>query len=487
VKGSTQDKPLAEVVRDLHFDRADGILSITCGGVPSHVYFDRGTVFYCRSEQVDHRLDRVLVRWGLVPEAQVAGLLQRAGADVRGALVREGVFPDAASFDDFMARVLRERLLDVLGRAPASWEFAPQDVHELNTVTFKETTPNLVLEGARRLPDSAQALGPLQASRKPLTANARPPVRLESLRLSPSEGYVLSLVTGSATVADVASVSPLGDVETLRLLYGLLLLDVLQHPLSGGHRFSLAHLAERQQAEREKESAEEQRITAEYERVRSIDVLRFLPDLDGTDDERASQALRAYQEEWKPERFTPVVARRLRDRLLLIQARAGEALLARIEAGQRRRGGADAGRDQEDALGFKRMELSRSEAQSKAEADGRAAEEHVKRAQQAMRGKDYHAAVQLLQQALRLNETAEAQALLAECLAQNPRWAHRAEHAYRRAMELDAFDPNLPVALGRIYQRAGLKQRARECFERALEIQADCADAKAGLKELGRG
>jgi tetratricopeptide (TPR) repeat protein len=219
--------------------------------------------------------------------------------------------------------------------------------------------------------------------------------------------------------------------------------------------------------------------------VRGIDPLRFLEDAEDLAPEAHRERMRSYQEAWRPDRFSPTVAREMRQHLLLIQGRAGEALLARLEAGQRRRGG-EAPEAVDEAVGFKRMELSRSEAQSKQEVDSRRAEEHLRRAQQALRSKDYHEAVLVLQQAIRLNETAETQALLAEALAQNPRWAHRAEHAYRRAMELDQFDPRLPVALGRIYQRAGLTQRAREMFERALQIQPDFDEARRALKELPR-
>ena len=63
--------PLAEVLRDLHFDQADGVLTVRAEDRVWQMYLDRGAVFYCKVDAPDQRLDVLLVKWGLVQDGQV--------------------------------------------------------------------------------------------------------------------------------------------------------------------------------------------------------------------------------------------------------------------------------------------------------------------------------------------------------------------------------------------------------------------------------
>lgn len=488
----TPDRPLPEVVRDLFFDRADGVLTVSVPPARCEVFFAVGNVFYCKSDAPEQRLDRILVRWGLVPEHAVGGLVQRAGRDVRGALVREGVFPDAAAFDAFMGQVLRERIMELFAAPQAAFEFRAEDVRSLSSLPFHATTPNLVLEGVRRLGAGKRWLQPLVDDDPCLVLNDRPLVPVESLQMGPAEGYVLSQVTGTTPLSAACAVSPLGPEQTVRLLYALLILDVARHPAFVGYRFHVGELERRNVAEREQEGQEKETIAAEYRRVRAADLFQVVPDAAGLPPDDLREVIRAYTERWKPERFGEKVAKHMREELVLIAGRAGEALLVMMDAARRRAAPERAPAEgehltAEDAFRLKRLEFSKSETQTEIDRLEAAAGEYTRRAQEAMRKKDFHTAIQMARESVRLHETAAAQAILAEALAQNPHWAKKAEEAYLRAMQLDQFNAALPMALGRIYARHGLKERAKEQFQRTLEIQSDHAEAKAALKELKRG
>jgi tetratricopeptide (TPR) repeat protein len=484
--GDLRETPLPEVVRDLLFDRADGVLSVAAAA-RTDVYFDRGDVFYCRSDAPEQRLEALLVRWGLVAAPAVPALVARAGRDVRGTLVKEGVFPSAEAFDEFMAQILRERVMDLFTLEAGPWTFEPKDVRAMRQLAFPSTTPNVILEGARRLAGAERLLAPLVGDDPALQLNDRPAIRVEALQMSPTEGYVMSMVTGTTPVSEVARVSPLGKGETVRLLYALLVLDVLRHPSFVGHRFSLSFLAERSAAEQKRDKAERARVEAEYQRVRGIDLFQILEGGATMRPDDLRTAVKSYQEQWTPEKFSPRIAKEQREQLLLIAGRASELLLAAMDADRKQRqADSEAAASGEGEGGFKRMELSKSSAQEKKDREATQAQEHFRRACEAFRGKDYHHAVEFTREAIRLNETAEYQALLGDALSMNPLWGKRAEEAYLRAMQLDHFDPRLPLVLGRIYAKAGLKARAKEMFEKSLDIQADFEDAKAALKELKR-
>ena len=482
--------PLPETLRDLLFDQASGVLSVQGAGFRADVMLDRGSVIYCRSDAPAQKLENLLVKWGFATAEQVPHLVRSAGANVKAGLVQQGIFPTEAAFDDFMGQILRERVLELFAQPQAAFDFVVKDVSSLKQVAFPSSTPDVILEGCRRLANAATFLEPLKDDDVALQLNDRPAVTLESLHMAPAEGYVLSLVTGASVPAEIVRVSPLGAEETLRLLYALLVLDLVRHPAFTGQRFSILELRRKQAADQKRDAAEREIIDAEYRRVRALDLFHVVPNASTLDPDALRQAVKAYQENWKTDRFSSRIARDLREQLTLIQGRAGELLLAAMDAGRKQKAEADfqpaAADPADDGSKFKRLEFMKSDAQAQLDADHKMAQAYFARACEAYRGKDYHSTIQFVREAIRHHETAEYQALLGDALAMNPHWGKRAEEAYMRAMQLDQYDPRLPMALGRIYARAGLKQRAREQFDKALGIQPDLEDAKQAIRELGK-
>jgi tetratricopeptide (TPR) repeat protein len=484
-----QSHPLPEALRDLLFDQASGVLTVQAPNFRADVMLDRGSVIYCRSDAPAQKLENLLVKWGFATAEQVPGLVQRAGANVKAGLVREGIFPTEAAFDDFMGQILRERVVELFAQPQAAFDFQPKDVSSLKQVSFPSSTPDVILEGCRRLASAAALLEPLRADDVALQLNDRPAVTLQSLHMAPAEGYVLSLVTGASVPAEILRVSPLGPEETLRLLYALLVLDLVRHPAFAGRRFTIQELAQLQESDRRRDAAEREIIDAEYRRVRALDLFQIVPNAGTLDPDSLRAAVRSYQEKWRTDRFSTRIARDLREQLTLIQGRAGELLLAAMDAGRKHKAEAEAAGAAPEGGGddkFKRLEFMKSDAQAQADADQKMAQAYFSRACEAYRGKDYHSTVQFVREAIRRHETAEYQALLGDALSMNPHWGKKAEEAYMRAMQLDPYDPRLPLALGRIYARAGLKQRARDQFDKALTIQPDFEDAKLAMKELGK-
>ena len=59
-----------------------------------------------------------------------------------------------------------------------------------------------------------------------------------------------------------------------------------------------------------------------------------------------------------------------------------------------------------------------------------------------------------------------------------------AEQNYLKAAELDQWNPEYRVSLGRFYKRRGLKLRARKQFEEALELSPTHEGAQKELDAL---
>jgi len=97
---------------------------------------------------------------------------------------------------------------------------------------------------------------------------------------------------------------------------------------------------------------------------------------------------------------------------------------------------------------------------------------------------EYHSAIQLLEQAAKVDPQPEYFTLLGDCQAENPQWLDRAAFNYQRAVEMQPDDPSLQAKLGRVYERRGDVRRAQEAYEAALEVAPQMEQAQAGLMRL---
>ena len=106
----------------------------------------------------------------------------------------------------------------------------------------------------------------------------------------------------------------------------------------------------------------------------------------------------------------------------------------------------------------------------------------------AMREGDYFNAIQFGKLAISFNQSdARYFFLIADCQARNPegRWQRMAEDNYIKATQLDPWNADYWLSLGRFYKRRGLNLRARRQFEEALKLVPSSTKILEELKSLG--
>jgi Flp pilus assembly protein TadD len=88
--------------------------------------------------------------------------------------------------------------------------------------------------------------------------------------------------------------------------------------------------------------------------------------------------------------------------------------------------------------------------------------------------KEYHAAVHLLREAIKLDPTrAPYHYHLGIALIRNPRTRREAELHLAKAAELEPYNAQIRVKLGMLYKEAGLTKRAEQYFRAALQLDPD--------------
>jgi tetratricopeptide (TPR) repeat protein len=96
-----------------------------------------------------------------------------------------------------------------------------------------------------------------------------------------------------------------------------------------------------------------------------------------------------------------------------------------------------------------------------------------------------HSAIQLLEQAVKIDPQPEYYALLGQCQAENPNWVEKAIQSYHHAARLRPEDPELHAALGQLLERTGQLSQARREYEAALKEIPGFPEAEEGLARLG--
>jgi tetratricopeptide (TPR) repeat protein len=98
--------------------------------------------------------------------------------------------------------------------------------------------------------------------------------------------------------------------------------------------------------------------------------------------------------------------------------------------------------------------------------------------------KEYHAAVHLLREAIRLDATQPHYHFhLGLALIRNPRTRREAETHLSKASELDPYNPQIRVKLGLLYKEAGLAKKAEHYFNEALSLDPENRIAKRELSK----
>jgi tetratricopeptide (TPR) repeat protein len=141
-------------------------------------------------------------------------------------------------------------------------------------------------------------------------------------------------------------------------------------------------------------------------------------------------------------------------------------------------------RDYDRELGPAGWSASGAQAKSRGEENRDRARAHYNRAVALVAKEDYHFAVELLREAVRIDPQAKYFVLLAEIQVKNDLWLRHAAESYTRALELGGPDPRVEEALERVRRRmeAIASGRPVDAFE-----PAGRPEASASAQERGTG
>lgn len=489
MQATFSSQTLAEIFRDLYLGERSGVLELSRGNLEKKIFFDRGMILFAESGADDEDLGRRLVNEGKISPGALAEARRNISEskDLAQALVNRGLIGKETL--SHTVRYIVERVVQSAfqwegGSARFSDGWLLQEIFESDIVLTFE----VILSGI----GSMVEFGPIQEAMKGLDNRLRirrpTSVPVERLALSPAHGYILSRVDGSSRLQDIlALLPPTEESLTCRFLYGLLVMGVVSYdPPVGEGPFQIGTILRDHADNVALEKSQEKLILETYEGMKNKNPAEILGLPANPSREAIERAYQYAKERVSRDRILPRLREKLRSELTLIESRFVEAYLTLTQA-RSTDAGRDGGKPKEAALAddmLVRVELDKTRSKMAIEENAKLAEQYYLKAKKFLREGDYYNGIQYAKLAISYTpEDARLYFLLGDCQVKNPdaRWQRQAEQNYLKAVELDQWNAEYRVALGRFYKKRGLKLRARKQFEEALQVSPT---HEAALKEL---
>jgi len=230
IKGSLKEASLPDVIQLLFFGRRTGCLALADRQRFGSIYFDDGWITYATIVNRRDRVGDVLLRAGTITREQLdqALSMQRMA---RGRRLGEILVSLGALAPEELRRVLRiqleEAVYALFGWTSGTFTFEAGLRPEWESDLERINPENLLLEGARRI-DEWALIEKKIPSFDLVFALDRAALGNESLSYTESQRRILSLLDGVRDIREVADASGLADFDVAQALFGLITAGLAQ-------------------------------------------------------------------------------------------------------------------------------------------------------------------------------------------------------------------------------------------------------------------
>ncbi len=498
LQGNLQEKPLGQAIREIYTTRKTGILHVDSESVSRRLYFRKGSIVFANSSREEDRLGEFLISRGDIDRSafeRASRVMRETGQRFGRTLVELGFMTDEQMQASVLVQI--EHIIRALfSLTSGTYGFEKMDRPVERDIVLDISTGDTILRSIRETVSVdivRKELGDLSGV---LLHSENPLLLYQKISLDPSEGFILSRVDGVCSIAELASVSPLGEEETLKCVYGLMSAGVLELGESATSR-------PQRQAERKVRLPEPEVVVRTSQSVTSQPAQPKAKEetgaaaaekatLEGIATKHASLASTNHYEllEVDPEAtasgikaaYYTMVKRYHPDRHHSTNLKDMEGLLEELfvkisaayevlsDASERAAYDSMALRPKAKPKQTSSPPVAAAE-QPRPEINPKVlAHEHYDAARRSFDGMAYHDAIQFLREAVRLDPIEPAyHKLLATALTKNPLWIKEAEQSFMDALELNPDDVDCYLSLAEIYKESGMTTRAQRMYRKVLE------------------
>ena len=479
-KGKLDQKPVAELIREIGEASASGALRLSRDRAKAVVYFEKGDVAFAASNIRAHRLLEFLKRTGILDESAVGAFAPQATDDEVLKILVESRRIRADRVSTIRANHVTEVLRGVLLWTDGDWQFDPQ-VRIAGDTRVAIDAQRLLLESIRHLPATylSSRFADTSEQLELAHANGQPP------SLLPAEAFVLSRITGTTSLDELLAISGMNKEETLQSLYALAICGVVKRAAWETPEFNSSSPTARPAAKTE--SVPNNKIDTLDDFFARIARAANYYDLLGLGQQaNAGEIKNAYHSlarRYHPDRFHQADAQ-LRNQIESAFARVAQAYEVLGDQSTRATYDAKFGTSASPDAGAKPTTSEHSSASSKTPTGSRA-ESSFQQGVAAAKQRQPQQAVRFFAEAASLEpRCARYRAEYGRALIEDPRTRRLAEIELKAAIALEPDNTSYRVALAELYKALGLRRRAEGELQRALTADPKNTAARTLLASL---
>lgn len=470
ISGSVSEQSVLALLHNFYADKVTGILEVQLNGLAKQLFIEKGEVVFATSSDLRENLAYLLLRVGRITRQQFdkTDALTQATGKRQGALLVESGFITPKELFWGVKLQVSEIVFSLLSQQEGDYVFLKTPIPRSDIIILKLHTPSLVMEGLRRFFDPAQAewaVGPDDGFLRGVQAEEG---WLGTAVMTDEEMKIWKLVVPGNTVGKAIEESGLPRDMALRIIC----------------TFISAGLAERT----DEEVCVVERMDPDMVRVEATVFHGAMQgknhyEVLGVSTTATSKEIRsayvALSKKFHPDCHSVPELEDIRKILEEIFARITQAYDMLMDDVKRR--------DYDMFLATSapptRMSAHPKRSQDTDSAvDVEKAKSLFERGMVEFRKGNYWGAVDNFLWAVRLNPSCGQYYLYAgKCLQHMPRRLDEAEEYLLKAADIDKFNIENHVDLGRYYNKIGIKDKAESAFREALRLDPTNADALAAL------
>ncbi|HYA11389.1 MAG TPA: DUF4388 domain-containing protein [Thermodesulfovibrionales bacterium] len=471
IYGNLKHFPLSDIFLSLQRSEKTGILEMKNGPTLKKICIKNGDMIFATSNQEEDRLGEVLVKAGKLTLEQYYQSIEsmKKTGKRQGAVLVELGYLKPKDLIWAVTHQVEEIILSLFQWEDAEFEFKEIPLPSDEVITLKLSAANLIYRGIKRIDNFTY----LKDGFFPVDAvpdySADPMDLFQDIRLEPQDKEILFLIDGSRNVHDILSLSPLDNLQTMKMLYALMNARLIEITEKGQEREDTITEEILKEPEEELDSAFIDEVEGLFSRLPSADYYNILGITKWSTPDEIKRAYLKKAKEFHPDKHFSLMSETLKNKLNSIFSYLTKAY-------------------QTLSHPQTKMEYDQNPPSKAAFAESRPlemAKVRFEEGKKAFWDKSYAEAAELFGQSAYLDSSvASYHFYLSMALAKDKKF-REAQEAIINALKLDPLNASYMAELGHIYLELGINSRAKATFEKAIQLDPSNKRAKEGLQKIG--
>ena len=482
-KGNLRQHPLSGILTLIQRQRLSGTLTLKHNDRIKSIYVREGQMIFATSQVPDDRLGEFLLKTGKIGlkgyEESTREVI-RTGKRHGAVLVQLG-FLAPKDLVWGVSNQVQEIILSLFTWEDGEFHFEKDVFPTQEVITLKISTDQLIFEGVRRIGEWGRLRQALPGLESVPVLTEDPLAQLQNLPLDEAAKKTVTLVNGKRTLAGFFDDSYLSPFDTLKLMYYLVSTDAVRFPDDRPPAEAVSSSAAEAPSGETSEGSKEEDLSPEENRDRILQAFDQVGrkthyevlGVSATDSPAAiKKAYFALSKSYHPDRHIGEGMSELKPKL--------ETLFHRITEAYKTLTNEESRKKYDFEISTDKIHGGRGEEKPRPSVD-----EMIARGKLALKNGETKTAIYFFEQAVKtVPDKAVHHSLLGEALSQIKMRQREAEKHYLEAVRIDPSNFENYVALGGLYEKAGLIQRALQQFEKALSWDPDNSSIKARIQDL---